>query len=168
LKLTNTIRDAFIRAVMDDVPFVDHKETIRKAVLEDALLQAPAFVRKAWPDEDMRRWLETATPYYGGVSVTIPYNGGWASTFEITPGNRAALEALVKKKDHDEELRADLHAKIKAVAYSVSTRKALADALPEFEKYLPADDAKAIRTLPVVANVVTDFMKAGWPKEQVA
>jgi hypothetical protein len=103
LKLTNYMRDAFVRAVMDDVP----------------------------------RWLET-------------------------------LEALVKKKDHDEELRADLHAKIKAVAYSVSTRKALADALPEFEKYLPADDAKAIRTLPVVANVVTDFMKAGWPKEQVA
>jgi hypothetical protein len=48
----------------------------------------------------------------------------------------------------------------------VSTRKALVDLLPEFEKYLPADEAKAIASLPAVANVLSDFVKAGWPKNQ--
>ena len=49
-------------------------------------------------------------------------------------------------------------------ALGASTRKGLADALPEFEKYLPADEPAAVRSLPVVANVVADFVKAGWPK----
>ena len=40
--------------------------------------------------------------------------------------------------------------------------------LPEFEKYLPADEQKALRSVPVVANLVADFTKAGWPKDKAA
>jgi hypothetical protein len=38
--------------------------------------------------------------------------------------------------------------------------------LPEFEKYLPEDEAQAVRALPVVTNVVADFVKAGWPTKK--
>ena len=58
-----------------------------------------------------------------------------------------------------------LREKLHGCAYAVTTRKALVDLLPEFEKYLPADDASVCRTLPVVQNVVSDFVKAGWPKD---
>ena len=47
------------------------------------------------------------------------------------------------------------------------TRAALAAALPEFEKYLPADEPKALRSLPSMANVASEFVKAGWPKKSV-
>lgn len=45
-----------------------------------------------------------------------------------------------------------------------TTRKQAAEVLPEFEKYLPEDEPKALRTLPALANVAADFVKAGWPK----
>jgi hypothetical protein len=78
------------------------------------------------------------------------------------------VDELKIKRSLQEKARADLRSKLKSVAYSVSTRKALVAALPEFEKYLPADEAKAVRTLPVVQNVVADFVKAGWPARKGA
>lgn len=68
-------------------------------------------------------------------------------------------EALAQKRR-----RKDLEAKLSAAAESCTTRKALADLLPEFAKYLPEDEAAACKTLPAVANIVADFTKAGWPK----
>jgi hypothetical protein len=50
------------------------------------------------------------------------------------------------------------------VAEGASTRKALVAALPEFEKYLPAEVEAPVRSLPAIANVVAEFTKAGWPK----
>ena len=46
--------------------------------------------------------------------------------------------------------------------------EALAEALPQFAKYLPAEPVKgaAPRSVPVVIDVVEDFVKAGWPKGQ--
>jgi hypothetical protein len=54
---------------------------------------------------------------------------------------------------------------LKSVAYACTTRKQLEEALPEFSNYLPEEEAKAARDLPVVVNVVADFVKAGWPKK---
>ena len=67
-----------------------------------------------------------------------------------------------------EGIRASLKSQLKSAAHSVTTRKALAALLPEFEKYLPADEAAACKTLPVVQNIVADFAKAGWPKGKKA
>jgi len=44
----------------------------------------------------------------------------------------------------------------------------LTDAIQEFENYLPEDEAKAARSLPVVTNVVADFVKAGWPTKKAS
>jgi hypothetical protein len=60
----------------------------------------------------------------------------------------------------------DLQDKLESVAKSCNTRKQLAELLPEFEKYLPADTPAAGRSVPAIANLVTDFTKAGWPKEK--
>lgn len=168
MKLTNTIRDAFIRAVMDDVPSIDYDEQIRRAVVEDALRQAPEFVREAWKLESTRVWVQTATVWHGDVSITIPFMDGYGSDFVLTRVGANLVNPLVEKKTAQRETRDNLRTKIRAVAYSVTTRKALIDALPEFEKYLPADERAALRSVPAVANVVADFVKAGWPKEKAA
>jgi hypothetical protein len=76
------------------------------------------------------------------------------------------VEAMLVELANQVEKRKELRSKLQATADAVTTRKALIDLLPEFEKYLPADEAKAVATLPAVANVLSDFVKAGWPKNQ--
>jgi len=75
-----------------------------------------------------------------------------------------AILSLANKSAEQERQRVALRDKLKRAAASFTTRKQLAEAMPEFEKYLPADEAAAIRSLPAVTNVVGDFQRAGWPK----
>jgi|GEM_PF-1598848 len=167
MKLTNTIRDSFVRAAMNDVPQVDYQESIRKLLLDDAVSQLPAAVRTLWKSDSTRRYVGTF--WYGsrwsGSGAQLP---GIESVFKVSAevANKAAELARAEKEQ--EGIRASLKSQLKSAAHSVTTRKALAALLPEFEKYLPADEAAACKTLPVVQNIVADFAKAGWPKGKKA
>ena len=48
MQLMNYMRDAFISAVMQDVPSIDHTEAIRKLVYEDLVSQLPPEVKKVY------------------------------------------------------------------------------------------------------------------------
>jgi hypothetical protein len=171
MKLTNYLRDAFVSAAMADVPSADFGKLTDKAhaiVIDDILAQAPAEIRKLWKSTATRPWVHSA--YMGfnerlhGFSFSSLYIPSPSYGVKMTEAGIAAVktlgdEAKAAAKTHD-----DLKSKLKAVAASCNTRKQLAEALPEFESYLPADEGAALRSLPVVANVVTDFVKAGWPK----
>lgn len=171
MKLTNTIRDAFISAAMSDVPRTDYDEEARK--IAGAALDA-AF-KKAFPGVKIDRLTAGETGWLDKCGVNMP--GDLGSLYTWTPSYRvlerdaetwAKLIELSQKAREQNDIRTSLTSKLKSVAYACTTRKALADALPEFEKYLPADQAAACRTLPAVANVVADFTKAGWPKGKKA
>lgn len=171
MKLTNSIRQAFVRAAMQDVPQIDYEETIRKAVMDAAVRALPPAVRKVYDDEKTRMYLEQTYMRFGDVSVTVcGRDGKWGEPDSQLPKlsktDAAVLEALVAKYGAQTSSRAELEKKLYGAAYAVSTRKGLAELLPEFEKYLPADEASANRSLPVVANIVADFTKAGWPKDK--
>lgn len=165
MKLTNYIRDAFITAAMQDVPQVDYAEQAR-AVANKAIKDA---FEKDFPGLDFEKVKQIG--WFSNVGIKMPnllmnlYGPAksW-DMLEKTPKVWEKLTELSKKHGEQSEARGTLERKLRAVAYSCTTRKALAEALPEFDNYLPADEAKAIRSLPVVANVVTDFVKAGWPK----
>lgn len=162
MRLTNTIRDAFISGVMRDVPSIDYSEQIRKLLIEDIEAQLPKAVLALYKDKRLCGYVNTSWGSFNtGVSVTYPCSDG--ITTGITAPTREKVTELGRLSKLQFEARRDLERKLKSVAYSVTTRKGLADALPEFEKYLPEDEAKAVRTLPVVQNVVADFVKAGWP-----
>jgi Nucleotide modification associated domain 5 len=168
MKLTKTIRDAFVRAAMNDVPSVDYAEQIRAGTLAAVLEILPKPIRDMWNDPKLRRYLET---HYvcvaGNINVAVPWPGylrNEEGRAAIKPEARAELDQLAALMKAQEAQRNALHIKLKGCAESVTTRKALVALLPEFEKYLPADEPAALRTLPVVANVVSDFVKAGWPK----
>ncbi len=166
MKLTNYMRDAFVRAVMDDVPEVDYKQQIRDTALKAAVEAMPAKLRAVWGDSALRDSVNTRhTRITDCVYETMPQ---YCGIEEALKAQADVLEALHAKHHAQETQRYELRTKVKAVAYSVKTRKQLAEMLPEFEKYLPADEAAAIRTLPVVANVVAELVAAGWPKEQMA
>jgi hypothetical protein len=166
LKLTNYMRDAFVRAVMDDVPEVDYKQQIRDTALKAAVEAMPAKLRTVWDDPKLQDCIAVGHTYLTDcVYKNLPVYPGIE---EALKAQTDVLEALHAKHHAQEDQRYELRTKVKAVAYSAKTRKQLAEMLPEFEKYLPADEAAAIRTLPVVANVVAELVAAGWPKEQMA
>lgn len=165
MKLTNNIRDAFVRAVMQDVPKIDFDEQARKLVLDDSAAQLPPKIKALVRSAETAPFVRT-TDYWTNMSDLGIYKAYAASgdKYAPTPDTLLELKRLNDLKREQEATRSALRARLKSVALGATTRKALADALPEFEKYLPADEAKAVRSLPIVANVVADFVKAGWPK----
>lgn len=169
MKLTNSMREAFVNAAMNDVPCVDYDPLIRKAVTDAVMKALPPNVRKAYDDESTRHYVEMTTRRYGSVSVYVPgyqrWESGKTAIFPaLSKATEDSLAALAAKEAIQAAERKALTAKLKGAAYAVTTRKGLAELLPEFEKYLPLDQPAANRMLPAVANIVADFTKAGWPK----
>lgn len=159
MKLTNTIRDAFIRSAMDDVPSIDYTEQIRAEAMKLAVAALPPKVRACYQDKDLSGFVVLEWITLAGVGLRLPCKcRADAQAFE------PKLNALFEKSRQQRATADSLRSKLKSVAYSATTRAKLAEMLPEFEKYLPADEQAAIRTLPALANVVTDFVQAGWPK----
>ena len=165
MKLTNYMRDAFIRAVMNDVPAVDYQAQA-DAIVRDHVAKefAKAFPRIDMTSPEVLEWIQESyisTPgALNGVRVRAPKSMSLKGNEKLWK----KLDALSGQMHRQQQTRDALMSRLKSVAYSCSTRKALLAALPEFEKYLPEDEPAAVRTLPVVANVVADFVKAGWPK----
>lgn len=162
MRLTETIRDSFVRAAMNDVPCTNYDEQMNKLLIADAVKQLPPAVRKLWDNETTRLYINTSWCSRYGATADVPVAHG--TRFEPTPEVAAELERLYALNKAQNETHSELHRKLYAAAKSVSTRKALVALLPEFEKYLPADEQAACKTLPAIANVVADFTKAGWPK----
>jgi hypothetical protein len=170
MRLTNTIRESFVRAAMQDVPFVDYKQ--------QAVRLVEAELDKAFSERfnGVKRQDAAATGWLEQSGIHLPHPLGTIWTYAPS-GNRGSallneiqkqLNELAEKSKRQNNQHDALRSKLLAVANSVTTRKALAAALPEFEKYLPADEPAAIRTLPVLTNVVAEFARAGWPKGKEA
>jgi hypothetical protein len=151
---------------MDDVPSVDYEEQARKI----GMTAVEEEFNKVFHGVDYKKASDSGWLNRCAVSMPGKFNSlyMYASSYKLLERLPAweALNALATQYSAQRDKRSTLEQKIRGVAYSVTTRKALVAALPEFEKYLPADEEKAIRTLPVVQNVVADFVKAGWPKDR--
>lgn len=162
MRLTNSDRDAFVRAVMDDVPKIDYDTQAMELTNTWAIARMPEAVRKMYethPDWVTRGYVSTPS----GLSN---FNVPCASTGAYLDDDiRKQLEGLVELKEQQNKKRCDLHCNVRAMIYGCSTLKQAKERLPEFAKYLPQErDGQIIATLPAVANVVTDLMAAGWPK----
>lgn len=170
MRLTNMMRDAFVRRALDDVPCVDYDSQVRELVQREAVAALPPLLQRAWKDPEARSYFKLKNFQRAGESVAYPSNENtYGNNLDwLSSAAKATLEGIERANDEQKAVRRALRDKLHAVAYSVTTRKALVAALPEFEKYLPADEPAAIRSLPVVANVVADFVKAGWPKGKQA
>lgn len=169
MKLTKSDRDAFVRAVMDDVPQVDYDEEAKK-LAQAALLDAmPKKVRAAYdahPEYFKSKSVETPYHLRDLHVFGVPDSGGYGclrtdSFIEVW----AELQHLAERKDAQKEKLSRLREKLAAVIGGCSTLKQAQERLPEFIKYLPADrTGTGVSGLPVVANVVADLTAAGWPK----
>jgi len=169
MRLTQVQREAFVRAVMDDVPSVNYGEQARALAREAIARAMPQKIEEAFRDPKCEPWLNKAwlnLPYPFGIQHE--YLPGSIIDFNLQkqePEVWKKLEELAKLEQRQQKARDELRAKLQACAGAATTRKALAGLLPEFEKYLP-QEREPCKTLPVVANVVADFINAGWPKQQ--
>lgn len=174
MKLTNHLRAAFVRAVMNDVPSVDYEAEQQRIATEWAVSIMPLAVRRVWDDKFMRHYVATY-PY----SQSLDFDDYllWVSGFEIPapqdlhskmPVDVQRLLYDLEAKEREQRAHCtELREKLYSIVAGITTTKGLEKALPEFAKYVPKDD-KPTDNLPALANVVADFMKAGWPKEQTA
>lgn len=160
MRLTNFMRNAFVTAAMQDVPSVDYNEQARKIAKDDIAAQLPPKLHAVYNDPALRDHLKTEYVCLPGMLDNCYLACG---SYRLTPAAVKRLEAIAEQHMVQVDRLANLRAKIKGVAMSCTTREALAAALPEFEKYLPAVEAPT-RDVPVLANVVADFVLAGWPK----
>lgn len=169
MKLTKNLRNAFVRAAMNDVPQIDYDEQYRALGMNAAIAAMPADVLALYKKRPEYFALnqhklgdDTNYRFYEHVYVPMPEEQSFPAHVN------EEMVRILTLQSAQAEARTLLRQKIEAAAASVTTRKALAELLPEFEKYLPADDRTATLNLPAVANIMADFIKAGWPKGQVA
>lgn len=163
MRLTNTMRESFVRAAMQDVPAVDYIEKARVLVTkkEQAVLKKAGLL-----DVDPYR-LDYKSANFGGYGNRHSFGVRGLTTEEIKViESDEAITVLISQHKEQEERLDALRTKLTGAINARTARKQAAEALPEFEKYLPADEPKALRSLPALANVAADFVKAGWPKGQ--
>lgn len=166
MRLTNILREAFIRAAMDDVPKIDYDERANALAQADLVAQMPPKVQAVYKDKETRAFLTNQyTLMPGALDNTYLWGAG---ELEFSEAANAQLEVIANEKREQEIALNKLKSNLRAVAYSATTREALVRALPEFEKYAPPADEPASRSVPAIANLVSDFVKAGWPKGKTA
>ena len=168
MKLTNYLRNAFVSAVMQDVPIKDFDEEIDKVLVEAVAKELPETLRAAWLDPLLRCYFDTRSLYVHDtfyVQAPSPLHMYISSDDPTHPSYRIrnALLPLAEQRAEAKKARRELENKLHAVVAGCNTRKQLVEALPEFEKYAPQETAK-LAGLPAVSGVVADLVAAGWPK----
>jgi hypothetical protein len=169
MRLTNSIRDAFVTSVINDVPKETFTEKAESILVKAAIRGLPPKVQEIYNSPSLRHFVAThflnsyGKPYLRNLvgSLVLP---GPSDNFKLNTEEMAELQILQDKLRTQETKLGNLKTKLRGIAYGVTTRKALADLLPEFEKYLPRDFGPSERSLPVISNVVSEFIQAGWPK----
>lgn len=161
MRLTNDIKKAFISAVLADVPTVDYQEEFRKLVQAAAIETLPPEVKKLAKSNELRGYLDTHRLWWGPFNLVSVF-----ADLEIKdmPELKTKCDELAALKEAQDSSIAALRNRLTAAVGSCNTRKQLAELLPEMEKYLPEDPGPT-KNLPAVANLVTDLMKQGWPKD---
>lgn len=166
MKLTNTYREAFVKAVMADVPSVDYNDLACKAAQSDICAQMPSKVYALYQDTKLRDYLKHGFWHGAPGSLSGLCLYGWG---RLNPTETCMIElrrlAELKRRQDDE--RAKLRAPIAAAAKAATTTNRLAELLPELARYLPAEVAPS-RALPVVTNAVSNLKAAGWPAGKAA
>ena len=167
MRLSTSMRLAFVRAVMDDVPFVDYDEQVRELAQKTVDSYRPAaLVRALEIDPSIQDWLNRDYQYIHKYQKSFCLVGSKQSLDRLNadPNFTQAAQNLRKQQQAQLEQRSALETKLKASAQACQTRAQLAKALPEFEKYLPIEASNS-KCLPALANLMSDFMAAGWPKQ---
>ena len=166
MKLTSYHRNAFVRAVIDDIPKIDYSEEIRTAVQNYALSKLPVEIKAIWRNNQLRGFLKTRTGYFGGVHVEFPCWSDNSRSDGNEIENSKTVSALIAKATAQRVAIDEVQRKVSSAIHSVTTLKNAKELLPEFAKYLPLESDPPSKFAPaVIANLSAELVALGWPKE---
>ena len=155
MKLSKMTKEAIVRAIWNEVPEVDDKA--RKEAIQAALVELFA--------PEVKTLYDTRP---GALKIEYCAHFGYSMSYEernlvVADLTEEQINAVLEPYKNEDRTRIEARNKLTALVMGCSTRNQLVKLLPECEKYLPAE-ASTDRSLPVVANVITDMTKLGWPK----
>ena len=152
MRLTNTMKDAIVRAVMDDVPEQYSFDQCVKDAISFAVEKLPSKIRSIWDDKTTREYVRVS--HYGGIGAYLP----------ILPNvTYPEINALAERRKLSEKTKNELRKHVKNVVYQFSTDKQMRELIPELAKYIPKAPAVVTANLPV-SNMIAELSRAGWPK----
>lgn len=160
MNLNKYHRQAFVKAVMNDVPMIDYDSRLDKIVLEDMIASAPKEIAAVLKIEALRHHVlnQSSAVYFGG-HCCLAYRG-------YKPSLKANEKIAIVKtaRAMQEEQRAAMRDKLVTAIGSVRTVKQATALMPELAKHLPVDaTSEGTKNLPAVANLLKDLVELGWP-----
>ena len=162
MKLTNYLRDAFINAVMKDVPTVDYTEQVRKLAQATYEEMLPATAKKLIK-EGHRDLLKTRSIWFSDIGYVYVLG----NTETVPDDLKEKIKPLVELNKIQAKTHRELKEKLRSAAYGCSTLKKLQEALPDFIKYMPGEyEVSGGRMVPMVINPIKEFTAAGFPKKE--
>lgn len=168
MRLNKYHKDAFVEAVLQDLPSTDYDEIAQKLVRESFVEKMPAKVRAVYDDKDIRHWL---------TNTWIPMPGSLGNFYCIADSDLGKVSDAIKDqlieiseaKREQIEKRNAFKSMLEAAIGSCQTREQALGLLPEFEQYLPKDTTSTgVSNLPAVCNLVAELVQAGWQKDKDA
>ena len=165
MKLTISDRDAFVLAVMNDVPKINYNEQAHKLIKGHAYSIMPAKIKAVFDDKKLIGYL--TTPYFYVSkdidSICLPGTYDYRMDQKTTD---AVFKLGTLNKEQKEKYK-KLKEQVMGVIKSCNTLKQAMERLPEFAEYLPKDrDGTGVSNLPAISNTVAELVQAGWPKNK--
>ena len=178
MRLTKTLKQAFVKRVMNDVPQEDYIELIRDIFVKGAIEALPEPVKKLYKSEyseyikltyfsgyliepDYREIITISLP---GLQKDYPARYDQSLQDYAPKSCKNEIKILVDKHLEQRKKLNALKVKLEGITESATTVANLKKLLPEFGKYLPSDSETIDRSVPAITNLVSDFTAAGWPK----
>lgn len=150
MKLTNYVRDAIYRRILDDIPRVDHAK-LRKEMQEDLCRGMSPLARQLFNESPRALRVETI------------YNTLAGYGFTLVVGDADSKEVLAPYYA-EEKKQTEVKSRLQGALRGCSTTNQLRELLPEFAKYFPDEKAPS-KNLPAVAGLAKDLQELGWPKK---
>lgn len=166
MRLTKSDKDAFVLAVVQDIPKIDYQEQVRTLIYEDSIAQLPAKVQVIARDKALSHYLVTGSYWrtsFGSIRVFGASGGNFMPSKEV----QAKVDKLNELHNEQEKRLDEARAKLRGAIEPCTTLKVALERLPEFETYLPKQQEKTVY-LPSIANLCADLSKLGWPKDKAA
>jgi len=172
MRLTKYQREAFVRAVLNDVPKIDYESAVRKLVSDDNIAHLPEKIKAVAIDPKTRDYLRSSyyhTSIFLGVRISVGTSiiEGSERNWKPSPAAAVKIQEMMKQWAEQQWRVTELEGKVSRAIWSVMTIKQAKATLPEFVKYLPEEPEKGKSPnlpAPIIANLLADLSRAGWPK----
>lgn len=172
MRLTNYDKNAFVRAVMNEVPKIDYQKQLDEVILLDSRLQLEPEVQVVHANPKTRMRLERRLHYAEGRGSNLGGTYIYGFTYSKYTASKEAGTKIIEigtNADDQADTRATIEEKVRGMINACGTLKKAKELLPEeLHKYLPAErEVKSTANVPLVVNLIGDLTALGFPKSAV-